>query len=78
MRLVVAPFAVKDIAVDVVENTAAVRLIVAPFTFVASAVGPFLLTKTMTESAKPLSLVDSSILKRVFTFFALQITTFLA
>ena len=78
MRLVVAPFAVEDIAVDVVENTTTVRLIVAPFTFVASAVWPFLLTKTMTESAKPLALVDSSILKRVFTFFALQIATFLA
>ena len=71
MSLIAAPLSIKHISIDMIEDTSTMRLIVLPFTFVACAVWPSLLAKTMSEAPEPLATVYRSILESVFTLFAL-------
>lgn len=73
MGLVVTPFSVEHIAVDVVEDTPTMSLVVLPLTFVASPVWPRLFTEAVSEATQPLSIVDGTVLKSVFTLFMLHI-----
>jgi hypothetical protein len=66
IRLVVLPLALKNVAINVPELSFAARLVVPPVSFIASSIWPHLNTVTMLHVAKPLTLVDGSILKYDF------------
>ena len=71
MRFIIGPLAVKYIPVHMIKNPATVRLIVLPFTFVAGAIRPGLLAKTVAETTKPLATIHGSVLKGIFPFLTL-------
>lgn len=69
MSFVIAPFTIKDVTIDVIEDALPVGLVVTPLSFIACAIWPCLLAKTMAEATKPLAAVDSTVFKSVFTLF---------
>ena len=71
MGLVIAPLSIKDISVNMIEYTASMSFIVAPFSFIPRSIRPSLLAKTMTEAIKPLTTVNCAIFKSILTFFTL-------
>ena len=59
-----------------IENTAAMCLIIEPFALIASTIGPSLLAKTVAEASMPLTTVDGAVFKGVLTLFLVLTVVF--
>ena len=78
MSFVVTPLAVEYITIDVVENAATVRLVIAPLALIASAIWPSLLAKSVAETTQPLTAVHCSVFKGVLALFSLLLIILIA
>ena len=59
-----------------IENTAAMCLIIEPFALIAGTIWPSLLAKTVAEASMPLTTVDSAVFKGVLTLFLVLTVVF--